>query len=120
MALTVIASTGRPTVPHWPQPTERSFERGSGQQQSAMLTVSTVERTPESSAKSEYRSRLSTTSGARQRRAKKQEACVAEHVPVIVITGNMGAGKTTILAEASDLLTAGGIVHAAIDLDTLK
>ena len=40
-------------------------------------------------------------------------------VPVIVITGNMGAGKTTILAEASDLLTGAGIVHAAIDLDTL-
>ena len=44
---------------------------------------------------------------------------MAERVPVIVITGNMGSGKTTILAEASDLLTAGGIVHAAIDLDTL-
>lgn len=40
-------------------------------------------------------------------------------VPVIVITGNMGAGKTTILAEASDLLTGTGIVHAAIDLDML-
>jgi predicted kinase len=39
-------------------------------------------------------------------------------VPVIVITGNMGSGKTTILAEASDLLTADGIVHAAVDLDT--
>lgn len=38
-------------------------------------------------------------------------------MPVIVITGNMGAGKTTILAEASDLLTGAGIVHAAIDLD---
>lgn len=40
-------------------------------------------------------------------------------VPVIVITGNMGSGKTTILAEASDLLRAAGIVHAAIDLDML-
>jgi len=44
---------------------------------------------------------------------------VTNDVPVIVITGNMGAGKTTILAEASDLLTGAGIVHAAIDLDTL-
>ena len=39
-------------------------------------------------------------------------------IPVIVITGNMGSGKTTILAEASDLLTADGVVHAAVDLDT--
>jgi hypothetical protein len=44
---------------------------------------------------------------------------VTNDVPVIVITGNMGAGKTTILAEASDLLTGAGIVHAAIDLDSL-
>jgi adenylylsulfate kinase-like enzyme len=44
---------------------------------------------------------------------------VTNDVPVLVITGNMGAGKTTILAEASDLLTGAGIVHAAIDLDTL-
>jgi predicted kinase len=43
---------------------------------------------------------------------------VTEHVPTIVITGNMGSGKTTILAEASDLLTAAGVVHAAIDLET--
>jgi len=31
----------------------------------------------------------------------------------------MGSGKTTILGETSDLLTAHGIGHAAIDLDTL-
>ena len=31
----------------------------------------------------------------------------------------MGAGKTSVLAEASDILTARGIVHAAIDLDAL-
>ena len=31
----------------------------------------------------------------------------------------MGSGKTTVLAEASDILSAKGIVHAAIDLDTL-
>ena len=40
-------------------------------------------------------------------------------VEVIVITGSMGSGKTTVMAEASDLLTASGIVHAAIDLDAL-
>ena len=38
---------------------------------------------------------------------------------VIVISGSMGAGKTTVMAEASDLLAAAGIVHAAIDLDGL-
>jgi hypothetical protein len=38
---------------------------------------------------------------------------------VIVITGTMGSGKTTVLAEASDILTARGLMHAAIDLDAL-
>jgi predicted ester cyclase/shikimate kinase len=38
---------------------------------------------------------------------------------VIVISGSMGAGKTTVMAEASDLLAANGIAHAAIDADTL-
>jgi hypothetical protein len=40
-------------------------------------------------------------------------------VKVIVITGSMGAGKTTVMAEASDLLSAAGVIHAAIDLDGL-
>jgi hypothetical protein len=38
---------------------------------------------------------------------------------LLVITGSMGAGKTTVLYEASDLLTAREIPHAAIDLDAL-
>jgi cytidylate kinase len=38
---------------------------------------------------------------------------------LLIITGSMGAGKTTILAEASDLLALRSITHAAIDLDTL-
>jgi hypothetical protein len=38
---------------------------------------------------------------------------------VLVISGSMGAGKTTVLGEASDLLTQSGIVHAALDLDVL-
>ena len=41
-------------------------------------------------------------------------------VSVLVISGSMGAGKTTLLGEASDLLTAEGILHAAIDLDGLS
>ena len=44
---------------------------------------------------------------------------VSGEVPVVVITGTMGSGKTTMLGEASDLLTARGMAHAAVDLDTL-
>jgi hypothetical protein len=40
-------------------------------------------------------------------------------VKVIVITGSMGCGKTTILGEASDLLTAHHIAHATVDLDAI-
>lgn len=40
-------------------------------------------------------------------------------IPVIVITGSMGSGKTTVMAEASDLLAAAGVNHAAVDLDGL-
>jgi shikimate kinase len=38
---------------------------------------------------------------------------------MIIITGTMGAGKTTVMAEASDILAAAEVVHAAIDLDVL-
>ena len=38
---------------------------------------------------------------------------------MLVITGTMGSGKTTVLAEASDILALGHIMHAAIDLDAL-
>ena len=38
---------------------------------------------------------------------------------VLVISGSMGAGKTTVLGEASDLLSERGIAHGAIDLDAL-
>jgi len=38
---------------------------------------------------------------------------------LLIITGTMGAGKTTVLAEASDLLAKRQIEHAAIDLDAL-
>ena len=40
-------------------------------------------------------------------------------VHVIVITGSMGSGKTTVLGEASDLLSAADIPHGLIDLDAL-
>lgn len=38
---------------------------------------------------------------------------------LLIITGSMGAGKTAVLGEASDLLTQQHISHAAIDLDVL-
>lgn len=38
---------------------------------------------------------------------------------MLIITGAMGAGKTAVLGEASDILAQGQIVHAAIDLDAL-
>jgi adenylylsulfate kinase len=41
-------------------------------------------------------------------------------VLLIVITGTMGSGKTTVMAEASDILMARGMMHAAIDLDALS
>lgn len=40
-------------------------------------------------------------------------------VPLLVISGSMGSGKSTVLAEASDLLAEAGVAHAAIDLDQL-
>jgi cytidylate kinase len=38
---------------------------------------------------------------------------------LLIITGSMGSGKTTVMAEASDILALRRIPHAAIDLDTL-
>lgn len=38
---------------------------------------------------------------------------------LLVITGAMGAGKTSLLGEASDILTLHSIAHAAIDVDPL-
>jgi len=40
-------------------------------------------------------------------------------VNVLIISGSMGAGKTTVLGEVSDILTMSGIPHAAVDLDAL-
>jgi hypothetical protein len=38
---------------------------------------------------------------------------------LLIITGSMGAGKTAVMGEASDILARRQIVHAAIDLDAL-
>ena len=44
---------------------------------------------------------------------------MADTVPLLIISGSMGAGKTTVLGEAIDMLTESGIAHAAFDLDWL-
>jgi len=38
---------------------------------------------------------------------------------LLIITGAMGAGKTSVLGEASDILESHHIAHAAIDVDAL-
>jgi hypothetical protein len=38
---------------------------------------------------------------------------------LLIITGTMGAGKSAVMGEASDILARRKIVHAAIDLDAL-
>jgi predicted kinase len=65
--------------------------------------VDTAERTAEDVARAIRAAAIATRWGS------KREA--------ILITGSMGAGKTTVLGEASDLLASRGIVHAAIDAD---
>jgi hypothetical protein len=39
---------------------------------------------------------------------------------LLVISGSMGAGKTAVMGETSDLLLARGLQHAAIDLDMVQ
>ncbi|HYX52301.1 MAG TPA: hypothetical protein VE783_02550 [Candidatus Limnocylindrales bacterium] len=39
---------------------------------------------------------------------------------LLIITGSMGSGKSSVLAEASDILTLRKAPHAAIDLDALS
>src|SRR5687767_2659899 len=41
-------------------------------------------------------------------------------LPVVLITGPVGVGKTTIALEASNLLQEAKMPHAVIDLDTLS
>jgi hypothetical protein len=56
---------------------------------------------------------------ARVRRAvaMRNRQPAAAPVRLLVLTGSMGAGKTTVMAEAADILAARGVSHAAIDFD---
>ena len=40
-------------------------------------------------------------------------------INVIVLSGSMGSGKTTVLGEASDILLEEGAPHAVLDLDAM-
>lgn len=41
-------------------------------------------------------------------------------VPVLIITGPVGAGKTTVALMVAELLEQAGIAHACVDLDALR
>jgi len=44
----------------------------------------------------------------------------SERIPVLVITGPVGVGKTTIAGDISALLADAGIPHACVDVDALR
>jgi hypothetical protein len=49
----------------------------------------------------------------------KNKLAMAPTEALLIITGSMGSGKTTVLSEASDILAVCNIPHASIDLDAL-
>jgi len=40
-------------------------------------------------------------------------------VPVLMVTGPVGVGKSTVLCEADVLLVRAGVLHATVDLDEI-
>ena len=48
------------------------------------------------------------------------DRAMAAPVPVLVITGPVGVGKSTIAAEAAWLLRQAGVPHALVDLDRIE
>jgi predicted kinase len=92
-------------LPSWPEIVEREYQRWSGDR----IVIDTANATVEASVDA-LCAAVRCRGGATRVRAAAR---------VIVITGSMGAGKTTVMAEASDILSERGIVHAAIDLDAL-
>jgi adenylylsulfate kinase len=44
----------------------------------------------------------------------------SQKFPVLVITGQVGVGKTTVAASLSELLSQSALPHALIDLDWLR
>jgi adenylylsulfate kinase-like enzyme len=45
---------------------------------------------------------------------------IMEAIPVLVLTGPICVGKTTVAAEVSEGLDAAGIAHAIVDIDSLR
>ena len=45
---------------------------------------------------------------------------MTDRVPVLLLSGSMGAGKTTVMGEVSDLLIEANISHACVDFDGLS
>ena len=43
-----------------------------------------------------------------------------EIIPVLVLSGTVGVGKSTVLGEVHELLSAAGVPHACIDLDAFR
>lgn len=52
-------------------------------------------------------------------RAIKSKRIAAPAQSLLIVTGTMGAGKTAVLAEASDILRQRRIVHAGVDVDAM-
>lgn len=45
---------------------------------------------------------------------------MSDHIPVLVVTGPVGVGKTAVAAAISELLEGAGVPHAMVDADLLR
>jgi hypothetical protein len=44
----------------------------------------------------------------------------AAHIPVLLVTGPVGVGKTSVASELSEFLDKAGVSHAFVDVDSLR
>jgi len=51
---------------------------------------------------------------------RETEGVAPLRVPVAVITGTVGVGKTSVALEMSEILAARAVPHALVDLDALS
>jgi cellulose biosynthesis protein BcsQ len=53
--------------------------------------------------------------------SRRQETVIeAQPIPVVILTGTIGVGKTSVALEMSEILAARGVHHALVDLDALS